>query len=142
MTALAVKMSNRNKQLGMSSLGLLLMLAAVGFVVTCLFKMAPSYLDNRFIVGTLQSLADSEDDLAALSNGQIRSQLSKTFVVNNVRNININDVQIERMQSKVLVNIDYEVRVPLFYNVDVVMTFENQLDSSRPGECCSPPKDI
>lgn len=130
------------KQVGLSSLGMLFTLAAVGFLLTCAFKMGPAYLDNRFIVGALQSMADSESDIAALSNGEIRSQLGKTFTVNNIRNINLNDVKVERKNSKVLININYEVRMPLFYNIDVVMTFANHLDSSRPGDCCAAPVDL
>jgi Domain of unknown function (DUF4845) len=126
------------KQRGLSSWGWLLTITAVGFVLTCSFKMGPVYLDNSFVVGALKSLADSESDLKQLSNGVIRSKLNKMFAINNIRGDVTKQVKVVREKNRVLVNIDYETRVKLFYNVDVVMTFNNQLDSSRPGECCTP----
>ncbi len=126
------------KQRGLSTLGWLLMIAAAGFVLTCSFKMGPVYLDNSFVVGALRSLAESESDLKQLSNDAIRKKLRKMFQINNIRGDVTKQVKIVREQNRVLVNIDYETRLNLFYNVDVVMTFNNQLDSSRPGECCTP----
>ncbi len=126
------------KQRGLSSWGWLMTITAVGFVLTCGFKMGPVYLDNSFVVGALKSLGNSESDLKQLSNGVIRSKLSKMFAINNIRGDVTKQVKIVREKNRVLINIDYETRVPLFYNVDVVMTFNNQLDSSRPGECCTP----
>ncbi len=133
-----VQVKGLKKQRGLSSLGWLMAIAAVGFVLTCSFKMGPVYLDNRFVIGALQSLADSESELKQLSNGAIRAKLSKMFQINNIRGDVTKQVKIVREQNRVLVNIDYETRVKLFYNIDVVMTFNNQLDSSRPGECCKP----
>jgi Domain of unknown function (DUF4845) len=126
------------KQRGLSTLGWLMTIAVFGFVLMCGFKMGPVYLDNSFVVGALKSLAESESDLKQLSNRDIRTKLNKMFAINNIRGDVTKQVKIVREQNRVLVNINYEKRVPLFYNVDVVMTFNNQLDSSRPGECCTP----
>ncbi len=126
------------KQSGLSTLGWLMAIAVFGFVLMCGFKMGPVYLDNGFVVGALKSLADSESDLNQLSNSAIRKKLNSMFMINNIRGDVTKQVKIVREKNRVLVNINYEKRVPLFYNVDVVMTFNNQLDSSRPGECCTP----
>ena len=67
--------------------------------------------------------------------------MTKFYTINNVRSEGASNIKIERTPKKTQVNIDYEVRVPLVYNIDVVMSFNNQLDSSRPDDCCTPKSD-
>lgn len=134
-------MKTLKRQRGLSSLGWLFVISIGGFALLCGFKLGPVYLDNTFVRGALQSLS-KEEDLMGMNNGTIRGKLSKLFAVNNIRGEVTKKVKIERKKDRVLVNINYEERIPLIYNIDVVLTFENQLDSSRPGECCNPPKDF
>jgi hypothetical protein len=134
-------MKTLKRQRGLSSLGWLFVISVAGFALLCGFKLGPVYLDNNFVRGALQSLA-KEGEIGSMSNGEIRSKLSKLFTINNIRGEVTKKVKIERKKDRVLVNINYEERIPLIYNIDVVLTFENQLDSSRPGECCNPPKDF
>lgn len=122
----------------MSSLGMLAIVGIAAFILTCLFRLGPAYLDDRFVSGALKSMGTSEPDLAALSNGEIRSKLVKAFNLNNIRGEVTKHIEIKRGDGKVLVNINYEKRIHMFMNIDVVLTFANQLDSSRPGECCKP----
>lgn len=134
-------MKTLKKQRGLSSLGWLFVISVAGFALLCGFKLGPVYLDNNFVRGALQSLA-KEGEVGSMSNGEIRSKLSKLFTINNIRGDVTKKVKVERKKDRVLVSINYEERIPLIYNIDVVLTFENQLDSSRPGECCSPPKEF
>lgn len=134
-------MKTLKRQRGLSSLGWLFVISVAGFALLCGFKLGPVYLDNNFVRGALQSLA-KEGEVGSMSNGEIRSKLSKLFTINNIRGDVTKKVKVERKKDRVLVSINYEERIPLIYNIDVVLTFENQLDSSRPGECCSPPKEF
>lgn len=129
---------NKNKQAGMNSLLLLFVLASLGFFLTCFFKIGPAYLDNRYIVSALKSLAkDHPDDLAQLSRETIRQELSKFYTINNVRGDAAKALEIERRQDKTIITIAYETRISFLANIDVVVKFNNVLDSSRPDECCS-----
>ncbi len=129
---------NKNKQAGMNSLLLLFVLASLGFFLTCFFKIGPAYLDNHYIVEALQSLAeDHPDDLAQLSKETIRQELSKFYTINNVRGEAAKALNVERRQDKTIISVAYETRIPFIANTDVVVKFNNVLDSSRPDECCS-----
>lgn len=122
----------------MNSLLLLFVLASLGFFLTCFFKIGPAYLDNRYIVSALKSLAkDHPDDLAQLSRETIRQELSKFYTINNVRGDAAKALEIERRQDKTIITIAYETRISFLANIDVVVKFNNVLDSSRPDECCS-----
>lgn len=130
---------NKNKQLGMNTLLLLFVLVSFGFFLTCFFKIGPAYLDNYYIVEALQSLAeDHPEDLKDLSRDTIRQELSKFYTINNVRGEAAKVLDIERKQDRTIITIAYETRVPFVANTDVVVKFNNVLDSSQPEKCCSP----
>lgn len=129
-------------QSGLSTTGLLITLLAAGFAIMCLFKMVPAYMDDRFIQEGLKSLTENVDQIDEMSNEQIRKQIGRNFVVNNVRSQSERDIKIERKQDRTLVKMEYEVRVPIFANVDVVMTFNNVWDSKRPYDCCKPDSEM
>ena len=119
-------------------LALILLLAIAGLLLLCAMRMAPAYLDDRYIQEALRTLGDGVDNPSEMSDRDIRKKIGNFFAVNNVRTKSAKDLEIERDGDRVLVYMDYEVRVPLIYNIDVVMSFENVWDSSRPRECCKP----
>lgn len=130
-------MKSLRYQVGLSSIGWLLTIMVAGFFLLCAFKLIPAYADDRYIQTALKSLPQGRA-LTELSNGEIKKKLGKFYMINNVRSEGSKNIKIERTSKKTLVNINYEVRVPLFHNIDVVMVFKNQLDSSRPDACCKP----
>ncbi|MGQ9425889.1 DUF4845 domain-containing protein [Gilvimarinus sp. F26214L] len=134
-------MKTRYSQRGLSSLGWLTVLLVAGFFLTCAFRLGPAYTDNIYVRDALGSLTDfenSERGYAEMSDRDIRTHLSNYFSMNGVRGTPTKSVRIERKSDRVLVNINYEVRVPMFFNIDAVMTFKNQFDTLRPSECCTP----
>ncbi len=125
-------------QKGMSSLGWLSVLAVGGFVMLSVFRLTPAYMDDRYIQHALLSLADEGAEIQDMTNSEIRRKLSSFFMVNNVRNFSPKDFKIERKREQILVKMNYEVRVPMIYNISAVMSFNNEWDSRRPYECCKP----
>ena len=125
-----------NRQAGFSKLGLIALLAVAGFFLLCAFRLAPAYLDDRYIQQALRSLGDGVDNPNEMSDRDIRKKIDAFFAVNNVRTKSAKDLEIIREDDRTLVYMDYEVRVPLIYNIDVVMSFNNVWDSARPRECC------
>lgn len=123
-------------QRGLSTSSWLLVAALVGFFLTLLFKMGPAYLDNMGLSSAMKSMARGNADLHRMDKGKIYGQLSNYFTINNVRSVNAKDMQIVRKRDYTLVNHEYEVRVPIFLNIDVVMSFRNQIDSRNVEACC------
>jgi len=130
-------MNSLRYQAGLSSIGWLLTIMVAGFFLLCAFKLIPSYAEDRYIQSALKALPQG-GALMELSNSEIKKKLDKFYMINNVRSEGARNIKIERTSKKTLVNVNYEVRVPLIYNIDVVMIFKNQLDSSRPDACCKP----
>lgn len=125
------------RQRGFFSTGNLYLILSLGFFLYLGFKLVPPYADNIYVKEALQGLK-SAGDLRDMSNTDIKSRLSKFFTVNNVRGDEVNQIEIERKSGKVIVKVDYQKRIPLFANIEVVLTFTNHWDSKRPDECCKP----
>ncbi|UTW45520.1 DUF4845 domain-containing protein [bacterium SCSIO 12696] len=114
-------------QRGMSSLGLLLIIGIVAFFLLCAFRVGPLYLDNSFVGSSLKKLQD--DDLTRMSNSEIRSQISRYFTVDGVRDISTKQIKIDRKSNSVVLSLDYEKRVEFLGNLDVVVRFSHKIDS-------------
>ncbi|MAZ88147.1 MAG: DUF4845 domain-containing protein [Cellvibrionaceae bacterium] len=125
-------------QRGMSSLGWLSVLTIGGFIMLCVFRLTPAYMEDRYIQQALRSLADENAEIQDMTNGEIRRKLSSFYMVNNIRSQSAKDIKIERKRDQILVKMEYEVRVPIMANVSAVMSFNNVWDSRRPYECCKP----
>ncbi|HAD10449.1 MAG TPA: DUF4845 domain-containing protein [Porticoccaceae bacterium] len=116
------------KQRGLSALGFLIVLAIGGFFLTALFKVGPMYLDNYFVQGAMNTLADEK--VHEMTDARIRRKIGDSFTINNVRDVDVKKVQIVREKTRTLVKLDYEKRVNFLGNLDVVVAFNNVYDSS------------
>ena len=88
----------------------------------------------------LRSLEGSGEKLEQMTDAEISKKLNNFYMVNNVRSEGpTKNIKVERESEKAIVTVDYETRVPLFWNIDLVLSFQNHLDSTRPGQCCKPP---
>ena len=121
---------------GLSAIGWLFVISVFGFSLLVATKLGPHYLDNRFVVATLKTLADNPE-FPRMAPNDIRSRLSKTFSINNIRGTAVGAVKVVKNSKNTLITINYEERINLVHNIDVVLTFNSLLDSARPGECCN-----
>ena len=118
----------QHKQRGLSALGILVLLAVIGFFLTIATRIGPLYLDNSFVDAALQSLAD--ESVHKMSDAQIRRKLQAAFTINSVRDVYAKDTVIERKKTATTVSLDYERRIHFLANVDVVVIFKNTYDTS------------
>jgi Tfp pilus assembly protein FimT len=117
-------MMNRNRQRGMTAIGWMIIIALVALVVMLALKLFPLYLEHFSVTSSLDGLA-TDHDLVGAPPSALRTSLMRRFDINNVRNVHKEDVFIQRGGSGYQVNVDYEVRVPFVYNVDLVVTFSD-----------------
>ncbi len=128
----------KQRQYGMSMSGWLFVILVLGITFTIVAKLAPLYAENRYVVEALKSLGETPNGFESMTNREIEQKIYKFYTINGVRSEGAANIEIDRQTNKVLVSVNYEVRVPMFYNVDAVVSFNNVLDSKFPGECCSP----
>jgi len=128
----------KRRQIGSSSLNVLLSLLVVACAVLFLSKVIPAQYNNYYVVASLKSLHNTAGSLGELSDQEIRKQLSSFFNVNGIDTRLLQELQINREDDEILITINYEVREKFYRNIEVVTYFENEWDSSRPQHCCSP----
>ncbi|WP_285764216.1 DUF4845 domain-containing protein [Biformimicrobium ophioploci] len=122
-------------QKGMSYWGLLGILAVGGLALTCVSKMGPAYIDAYYVEEGLRHVAKN-DNVDSMKRGEILRELDRYFTINNVRGEPTKAVRVVSSTEGTIVSIDYELRVPLISNVDVVMKFDKQLNTNQPELCC------
>jgi len=114
-------------QRGMTGLGWLTVIALVLFFALLIVKLVPSYIEHYEIKTVLHSL--KEDPLVTHKSPQeIRKILRRRLKINSVYDMKPESIHIEKSSGVLRVEIAYEVRKPMFGNVDVVMTFDDKLE--------------
>lgn len=126
-------------QRGLGMLQWALVIAVAGFFLLFAFKVIPLYAENRYVESALRSLENGGEKVENMTDAEIKKKLGNFYMINNVRSEGpTRNIKIDRRSEDLLITVDYETRVPLFYNIDLVLSFQNHLDSSRPGQCCKP----
>ncbi len=122
---------NNDKMAGMSGLGFLLLLVVIGFFALLVIRLFPVYLEHYNVSSSLKSL-QSEAQLEAMSNAEIRASLLRRFEVNDVTHVGKEDIKIEIEDGARRVNIAYEVRKPFLGNIDLVVSFSDTAELNSP----------
>jgi hypothetical protein len=113
-------------QRGFSKFGLLLLVVLVSGLTFGL-KILPVYLDHNFVKAVAEDLVAS-GRAATLTQAQMREEIANGLRVNNVRDFNLNSITLQRENASPVLVIDYERRVPLVGNVDVIISFDDRID--------------
>jgi Domain of unknown function (DUF4845) len=109
-------------QTGLTAIGLILILIPVGLAVYIVLKVAPVYIEALSVGDVVNSLK-KELDLKEKSREEIYTMIKKRLDVNNISSVDKDDIKIQKTVNDVKVAIDYEARVPLFWNVALALSF-------------------
>ncbi|MGV3593237.1 MAG: DUF4845 domain-containing protein [Gammaproteobacteria bacterium] len=104
----------------------MILVALFGLVILAALKIAPAYVDDRAIAGTMESMAES-NEFADMSIADIRSSLMRTLNTNRIQ-FDPSNVVLVKEGSREYVDVNYESRKSLFYNIDAVVKFEHRFD--------------
>lgn len=114
-----------NSQRGMSAIGWLLVLGLAGFFAVILLKLVPIYVDGYKVSASLESLRNESQ---ASGPGDLRRALLKRLDINMVSSVRPEDIYVEPRSGAMFVNVAYEVRTPLFGNLDLVVSFDESVE--------------
>lgn len=118
-------MTKPSQQRGISMIGWAVILLVAVVLGTAALRMVPVYLEHNTISSSIKSLLQ-DSKTALMSPGEVRGALSKRFTINQVKVISANDLVVTKEGGVLKVIADYEVREPMFYNVSIVMTFQDE----------------
>lgn len=123
--------STRKQQMGASFFSVMITLIVAGFLFSIAFKLYPAYLDFNTIDSVLTQVSTDRDELKKGVRG-IKLDLTKKFRINQVKLPNKEALVITKKKGVIYFTLDYEIRVPMFYNVDAMVKFEKQYEAIAP----------
>ena len=120
-------MQSKNKQKGLTGVSIIVLLVFFAFFAVALLKVMPIYFDS-FKVGDVVSGLKDERGLGEKPNSQIVKMILKRLDVNMVSDVTKEHIFIEKVKNEVFIDIEYEVRKPMFGNLDVIISFKKSAE--------------
>ncbi|MDF1690980.1 MAG: DUF4845 domain-containing protein [Zhongshania sp.] len=113
----------KSKQQGMSMLAALCVLGVVLFFATITVRLAPIYVDYWTLSRIIKDVA-AESRTSDATPAGIRKELSGRFITNRIESVSLRDIKISVDKKGVLIDARHEKRVPLIFNIDAVVRFD------------------
>lgn len=113
-----------NRQRGMSMWSTMFVVGVVAFFLFVLFKLIPPYLEDLKVKTALDGLL-REPSAETMSKAELVERLDKRFDIDNVSNVKAKQLEIKPMGKLKAITLNYEVVVPLFYNVSLLLEFNH-----------------
>lgn len=119
-------MGMRSRQRGMGWFSVLFVLAVLGFFAVVGVKMLPLYLNQMKIASSVKKVA-TDPAYAGAEVGQLRSAMQRYWDIESIETLTPRDIKVKRTEHGRFLSYDYEVREHLFYNVHVVLHFQDDV---------------
>ncbi len=110
---------------GMTMLGMLCVVILVVGSMLLAMKIVPIYVDDYAIGKALKALGE-DSKLAYAKKRQIRKLLDRRLSADYARELADDEITIVKGSKELRIEISYEARVPLIYNLDIVARFNHQ----------------
>lgn len=121
--------SGFRRQRGASMAGTLVLLLLGAAVLTVVIKIVPIYIDSWTIREAAEKVMEA-DDIARQGDREIVSRLQSQLNINGIRDFDSKNIVIKRDRGRLSLILDYEVRTHIVKNIDAVLSFNNQFETS------------
>jgi hypothetical protein len=118
---------NRKKQIGATFITWLMLAGILGFLAVAGLKLIPVYMEYGTVVSVMEDIV-KEQTVKKQSPNLIWKTIKKRLEVNSVNYIQKDHFKYEKGNAADTITIKYEVRTPLFGNLDAVAKFEKSMD--------------
>ena len=115
------------KQKGFTFIGLVIVLAIIGFVTLTVLKIFPVYMENLAVKTSMDAIK-TDQGIKNMSAGQIRSLFEKKLDMNQVTSVKAKDAKIGRGIGEITFKLEYEVRKDYIGNIDLILSFKNEFE--------------
>jgi hypothetical protein len=119
------------QQKGESFFSMLIVLMMAGSLLATAFKIYPPYLDHMTIKSVVENVTQ-DYDLLRKPVATIRSDIDKRFTINQVTLPTKDALTIVNDKGLLTFNLQYESRLPMFFNVDAVVKFSESYEAVIP----------
>lgn len=115
------------RQRGITLIGFLIVLSVAGFFIYIGMKLLPVYSEYYSVVSAMKGVAE-EPGIANRDPGAIRELFRRRFEIGYVESVRPENIRILRDGTGPRLEVTYEVRRPLMFNLDFVAKFEKTVD--------------
>ena len=115
------------RQRGITLIGFLIVLSVAGFFIYIGMKLLPVYSEYYSVVSAMKGVAE-EPGIANRDPGAIRELFRRRFEIGYVESVRPENIRILRDSNGQRLEVTYEVRRPLMFNLDFVAKFEKTVD--------------
>lgn len=115
----------RSRQAGMTTLGMIILIAFVGLFAYAGIRLTPVYLNYMKVVGVIDGVREEFDGQAG-SRAEIRNSISRRFDVESVGEISARDVSVTAVDGGYEVRADYKHTAPFIANISFTVHFDKK----------------
>jgi hypothetical protein len=121
-------MYGNRKQAGLTMWGLTIVIALIVFFTLLTLKLLPPYLENAKVHTALKSLS-RQPGIGVAPPEELMAMLQKRFDVDDIDRVDLRKaLKIEAKNKVKTITVSYETRVPLAYNISVLLEFSNSVE--------------
>ncbi|MDA8093733.1 MAG: DUF4845 domain-containing protein [Betaproteobacteria bacterium] len=113
----------RNKQTGMTVLGMLFIGVVLVFVAFIAMKLAPAYIEYGSVRQIMSAMAQ-DPSVQTMTPEEIRDSFDRRADIDNVNSIAGRDLEISTDNGRTVIDADYTVKVHLLGNISALMDFK------------------
>jgi Tfp pilus assembly protein PilE len=106
----------------MTLISFVVVAAVVGFFLFIAMKLFPMYQEFFAVKSAMKGIA-AEAGVANESPAQIKEKFFKRLYIDYSNNVKPENVRIDKSSGRQTMYVNYEVRVPMLYNIDAVGKF-------------------
>jgi hypothetical protein len=125
-------MRHPREQSGITLIGFLVVLMVVGFFAFLIMRLFPVYTEYYGLRQAMKAVA-AEPGITTRSPEQVKQLLDTKLYISYVTSVKKNHMRVTRQGGNYLLNVRYEVRGPLLYNLEYIATFDHTETLSRGG---------
>jgi len=119
------RLCSKHRQAGMTTLGLLILLAFVGIFTFGGIRLTPVYLNYMKVAGVVEGV-HKEFDGAGATRQQIVRSISRRVDIDSVGQITAKDIKVTKADGGHLIAATYSHTVPFIANVNFTVDFDKQ----------------
>jgi hypothetical protein len=115
----------KTRQKGMTTLGLIILVAFVGLFAFAGLRLTPIYLNYMKVVGVVEGVREEFDGMNA-SSSAIRTSIRRRFDIESVGIITAGDVKVAKVSEGYEISATYSHKAPFIADVSFVVDFDKR----------------
>lgn len=128
-----MRLAPRREQGGLTLISFIIVMSVLGFAAYVVMKLFPMYSEFYSVKSALKGLG-SEPGIASATPARIQDLFFRRLNIDYSDSVKKDNVKIQRDGDGWVMQVSYEVRTPLVYNLDVVGKFDATQKLTRSGD--------